>query len=49
MNFQSPAELMYFVCDALEESEDMPQLIATNSLLPMFIMMKTFVDCLVIE
>ena len=49
IGYHEEAELMYFVCDALEDSEDMPQLIATNSLLPMFVMMKTFVDCLIIK
>ncbi|MFK7950503.1 MAG: hypothetical protein AB8G11_23150 [Saprospiraceae bacterium] len=49
IGYHTEAELMYFVCDALEDSDDMPQLIAKDSLLPMFVMMKTFVDCLIIE
>ena len=49
IGYHEEAELMYFVCDALEDSEDMPELIATNSLLPMFVMMKTFVDCLLVK
>lgn len=49
IGYYEEAELMYFVCDALEDSEDMPQLIAKDSLLPMFVMMKSFVDCLIIK
>lgn len=48
IGYHKEAELMYFVCDGLEESEEMPRLVAKDSLLPMFVMMKTLVDCLIL-
>ena len=43
------AELLYFVCDGLEEEDEEDKIIAKDSLLPIFIMLKTVVDCLTLE
>ncbi len=48
IGYHEEAELLYFICDALEDTEDAPQFIAKDSLLPIFVMMKSFVDCLIL-
>lgn len=42
------AELLYFVCDGLEEVEETEKIIAKDGLLPLYVMLKTVVDTLTI-
>ena len=42
------AELLYFVCDGLEEIEETEKIIAKDSFFPLYVMLKTVVDALTI-
>lgn len=46
IGYHEQAELLYFVCDALEEADE-EKIIAKDSLLPIVVMLKTLVDCLI--
>ncbi|MFT6149737.1 MAG: hypothetical protein ACJAUH_002431 [Saprospiraceae bacterium] len=39
--------MLYFVCDGLEEADEEKKIISKNSMLPIFIMLKSLVDCMV--
>lgn len=43
------AELLYFVCDGLEEIEEEEKIIAKDSFFPLYVMLKTVVDALTIK
>ncbi len=43
------AELLYFVCDGLEDANESGEISSKDSILPIFVMLKTFVDCLTIR
>lgn len=46
IGYHEQAELLYFVCDGLENANEETEIITKDSLLPIFIMLKTVVDCL---
>lgn len=46
IGYHEQAELLYFVCDGLENANEDEVIISKDSLLPIFIMLKTLVDCL---
>ena len=46
IGYHEQAELLYFVCDGLENANEEEVIITKDSLLPIFIMLKTVVDCL---
>jgi hypothetical protein len=43
------AELLYFVCDGLEEIEETEKIIAKDGFFPLYVMLKTVVDALTIH
>jgi hypothetical protein len=47
IGYHEQAELLYFVCDGLEEADEEKKIISKNSMLPIFIMLKSLVDCMV--
>ncbi|NJN77496.1 MAG: hypothetical protein HC803_03505 [Saprospiraceae bacterium] len=46
IGYHEQAELLYFVCDGLENANEDGEIITKDSLLPIFIMLKSLVDCL---
>lgn len=47
IGYHEQAELLYFVCDGLEEVDIQEKIIAKDSLLPIFVMLKTLVDTVI--
>jgi hypothetical protein len=46
IGYHEQAELLYFICDGIENANEDEEIITKDSLLPIFIMLKTVVDCL---